>query len=163
MLVNSWFSARRARSGNTVCVWVTNQRISCSSTIIIANSVNLNCTQISSSTPVIWSEYLCPNALLSRRLSRKVRQSSTTSHHTAAAGNRMSRSHSPSHSRQQASKRRNTMNSRDAAFDENLKEILESTAHEADGTHDSKVDNDDEDMEPAPTGRRKRKRADDDA
>ena len=44
------------------------------------------------------------------------------------------------------------MNSRDAAFDENLKEILESTAAEADGTAphaetNSKPDNEDEDTE----------------
>ncbi|KAF9033311.1 hypothetical protein BDZ89DRAFT_1063055 [Hymenopellis radicata] len=127
------------------------------------------CMGYESEDQLQFDDYYCElckpelHADLFKRLSRKVRQSSTTSHHTVAAGNRMSRSHSPSHSRQQASKRRNTMNSRDAAFDENLKEILESTAHEADGTHDSKVDNDDEDMEPAPTGRRKRKRADDDA
>lgn len=69
----------------------------------------------------------------------------------------------------QSSKRRNTMNSRDAAFDENLKEILETTAAEAGATHDPAVPNGnghpevDEDGEPTPPNRKKRKRTEDDA
>lgn len=57
-------------------------------------------------------------------------------------------------------KRRNTMNSRDAAFDENLKEILQTTAAEADATFEYKAD-EDEEMEPAPATRKKRKRTED--
>ncbi|KAJ7287487.1 hypothetical protein C8J57DRAFT_1284049 [Mycena rebaudengoi] len=100
---------------------------------------------------------------------RKARHSSTTSHHTAPAP-RQSRSHSPSYSLKQPSKRRNTMNSRDAAFDENLKEILETTAAEAGATHDpAAVVNGnghaelDEEPEPGPGNRKKRKRTEDDA
>ncbi|KIY73101.1 hypothetical protein CYLTODRAFT_485815 [Cylindrobasidium torrendii FP15055 ss-10] len=59
----------------------------------------------------------------------------------------ISRSHSPTLSRQPA-KRRNTMNSRDAAFDENLKEILESTAAEAGDEGETSAD----------SGTKKRKR-----
>jgi hypothetical protein len=61
------------------------------------------------------------------------------------------------------------MNSRDAAFDENLKEILETTAAEA-GAHDpAAVVNGnghaelDEEPEPGPGNRKKRKRTEDDA
>ncbi|KAF8893788.1 hypothetical protein BD779DRAFT_1435743 [Infundibulicybe gibba] len=77
------------------------------------------------------------HADLLKKLSKRVRQSSTTSHHNASASapSRASRSHSPSHLLKQPSKRRNTMNSRDAAFDESLKEIIEATAAEA-AAHD---------------------------
>ncbi|KAJ7497340.1 hypothetical protein FB451DRAFT_227255 [Mycena latifolia] len=111
--------------------------------------------------PDFHTEYL-------KKSRRKARHSSTTSHHTAAPP-RQSRSHSPSFLKQ-PSKRRNTMNSRDAAFDENLKEILETTAAEAGATHDpapalngnGHPELDDE-GEPAPANRKKRKRTEDDA
>ncbi|KAH7888663.1 hypothetical protein F5I97DRAFT_2003858 [Phlebopus sp. FC_14] len=64
---------------------------------------------------------------LFKRLAKKARQSSTHSHHTTS---RLSRSHSPTHLLKPP-KRRNTMNSRDAAFDESLKELIEATAAEA--------------------------------
>ncbi|KAJ4483376.1 hypothetical protein J3R30DRAFT_3448050 [Lentinula aciculospora] len=61
-----------------------------------------------------------------KKLSRRPRQSSANSHHTTT---RLSRSKSPHQAtKSQPSKRRNTMNS---AFDENLKQILETTAIEA--------------------------------
>ncbi|KAJ7770201.1 hypothetical protein DFH07DRAFT_806067 [Mycena maculata] len=114
--------------------------------------------------PDFHTEYL-------KKARRKARHSSTTSHHTAAPP-RQSRSHSPSLLKQ-PSKRRNTMNSRDAAFDENLKEILETTAAEAGATHEpgsSPILNGnghpelDEDGEPGPTlNRKKRKRIEEDA
>ncbi|KAJ6586970.1 hypothetical protein DFH09DRAFT_1142129 [Mycena vulgaris] len=111
--------------------------------------------------PEFHTEYL-------KKSRRKARHSSTTSHHTAAPP-RQSRSHSPSYLKQ-PSKRRNTMNSRDAAFDENLKEILETTAAEAGATHDpaAPVNGNghpelEEDGEPAPANRKKRKRTEDDA
>ncbi|KAJ7703149.1 hypothetical protein B0H17DRAFT_1166951, partial [Mycena rosella] len=111
--------------------------------------------------PDFHTEYL-------KKSRRKARHSSTTSHHTAAAP-RQSRSHSPSFLKQ-PSKRRNTMNSRDAAFDENIKEILETTAAEAGATHDpaAPVNGNghaevDEDGETAPGNRKKRKRTEDDA
>ncbi|KAK0504563.1 hypothetical protein EDD18DRAFT_1456071 [Armillaria luteobubalina] len=103
---------------------------------------------------------------LLKKKPRKARQSSTASHHTAV-GNRMSRSRSPSHTLKQQSKRRNTMNSRDAAFDENLKEILETTAAEADAVYDTKSihsnTNEDEEVDVGTASRRKRKRKEDDA
>ncbi|KAJ6593946.1 hypothetical protein B0H19DRAFT_1205351 [Mycena capillaripes] len=99
-----------------------------------------------------------------KRARRKARHSSTTS-----APPRQSRSHSPSLLKQ-PSKRRNTMNSRDAAFDENLKEILETTAAEAGATHDPAAPpttnghpDVDDDGEPTPPNRKKRKRIEDDA
>ncbi|KAJ3775060.1 hypothetical protein EV361DRAFT_814641 [Lentinula raphanica] len=64
-----------------------------------------------------------------KKLSRRPRHSSANSHHTAGANARLSRSRSPHQTtKPQPSKRRNTMNS---AFDENLKQILETTAIEA--------------------------------
>ncbi|KAJ7346671.1 hypothetical protein DFH08DRAFT_868993 [Mycena albidolilacea] len=110
--------------------------------------------------PDFHTEYL-------KKSRRKARHSSTTSHHTTVPL-RQSRSHSPSMPKQ-PSKRRNTMNSRDAAFDENLKEILETTAAEAGAPHDPAVPNGnghpdvDEDGEPTPPNRKKRKRTEDDA
>ncbi|KIK67346.1 hypothetical protein GYMLUDRAFT_37446 [Collybiopsis luxurians FD-317 M1] len=73
---------------------------------------------------------------LLKRIARRdgrPRHSSATSHHTAGASSRLSRSRSPHQATnaKQPSKRRNTMNSRDAEFDENLKQILETTAIEA--------------------------------
>ncbi|KAJ6625600.1 hypothetical protein B0H10DRAFT_2002154 [Mycena sp. CBHHK59/15] len=112
--------------------------------------------------PDFHTEYL-------KKARRKARHSSTTSHHTAAPP-RQSRSHSPSYSLKQPSKRRNTMNSRDAAFDENLKEILETTAAEAGATHDPAIllngnghAEVDEDVDAGPGNRKKRKRLEDDA
>lgn len=64
------------------------------------------------------------------------------------------------------------MNSRDAAFDESLKEIIEATAAEAAAAHDtvsvtSTGNRDgaqtmDEDIDPGPSSRKKRKRTEDD-
>lgn len=120
---------------------------------------------LKSAYPVL--SILLPN-FFSRKARRKARHSSTTSHHTVAP-TRQSRSHSPSLLKQ-PSKRRNTMNSRDAAFDENLKEILETTAAEAGATHDPAAPPNgnghpdvDDDGEPTPPNRRKRKRIEDDA
>ncbi|KAF8134646.1 hypothetical protein EV363DRAFT_903069 [Boletus edulis] len=100
---------------------------------------------------------------------RRARESST---HSRNAPSRHSRSHSPSHLLKPP-KRRNTMNSRDAAFDESLKEIIEATAAEAAASTDppkpvvdgcingqssqSEVPEDDS------NGRKKRKRGEDDA
>jgi hypothetical protein len=63
------------------------------------------------------------------------------------------------------------MNSRDAAFDESLKEIIEATAAEAAAAQDSRsVVSDgnpneqlDQKEEPGPNNRKKRKRREDDA
>ncbi|KAJ7084429.1 hypothetical protein B0H15DRAFT_849143 [Mycena belliarum] len=111
--------------------------------------------------PDFHTEYL-------KKSRRKARHSSTTSH-PATAPLRQSRSHSPSFLKQ-PSKRRNTMNSRDAAFDENLKEILETTAAEAGATHDPPAaingnghPEPNEESEPVPANRKKRKRTEDDA
>lgn len=105
-----------------------------------------------------------------RKLAKKARQSSAVSH--PAAASRLSRSHSPTHLKQ-PSKRRNTMNSRDAAFDESLKEIIEASAAEAaaaqenpTGDHPppniSKLEPEDE-PEVGSNNKRKRKRIEDDA
>ncbi|KAG6832591.1 hypothetical protein H0H92_014427 [Tricholoma furcatifolium] len=74
--------------------------------------------------------------LLKKRSKRPPRQPSANSHHNPNSS-RISRSHSPSTLLKQPSKRRNTMNSRDAAFDESLKEIIEATAAEAAAAHDN--------------------------
>ncbi|KAJ8076487.1 Histone deacetylase complex subunit [Marasmius tenuissimus] len=109
-----------------------------------------------------------------KKYAKKARQSSTASHHTAAPNSRLSRSHSPSHALKLPSKRRNTMNSRDAAFDENLKEILESSAAEAgtapdgkatppNGNSSTSLPDAEDNVETAPANRKKRKRVDNDA
>ncbi|KAI6134538.1 hypothetical protein EV401DRAFT_1905784 [Pisolithus croceorrhizus] len=102
---------------------------------------------------------------LFKRLAKKARQSSTHSHLTTS---RLSRSHSPTHL-SKPPKRRNTMNSRDAAFDESLKEIMEATAAEAAAVTElpsssvNAADNGQtETHDDESSGRRKRKRAEDD-
>lgn len=56
------------------------------------------------------------------------------------------------------------MNSRDAAFDESLKEIIEATAAEAAAVHDAFLTNpiETEPVEGVSGGKKKRKRTDDD-
>ncbi|KAG6861089.1 hypothetical protein C0995_004026 [Termitomyces sp. Mi166 len=109
--------------------------------------------------------------LLKKRSKRLPRQSSTNSHHNSATS-RVSRSHSPATLLKQPAKRRNTMNSRDAAFDESLKEIIEATAAEAaaahdnasvtsGGTRDLQLTIDDE-ADQGSSNRRKRKRVEED-
>ncbi|KAI6040297.1 hypothetical protein EDC04DRAFT_2678434 [Pisolithus marmoratus] len=102
---------------------------------------------------------------LFRRLAKKTRQSSTHSHLTTS---RLSRSHSPTHT-SKPPKRRNTMNSRDAAFDESLKEIMEATAAEAaaatdiqNTTANAVANGQEETHDDDSSSRRKRKRAEDD-
>ncbi|KAF8630645.1 hypothetical protein AX15_002796 [Amanita polypyramis BW_CC] len=109
---------------------------------------------------------------LLKKLARRPRHSSTNSH---APASRVSRSHSPVHVKQ-PSKRRNTMNSRDAAFDESIKEIIEASAAEAAAaqglsanTNDNGNSNttsdaraDPETADNGPSNRKKRKRTEDD-
>ncbi|TFK44738.1 hypothetical protein BDQ12DRAFT_695150 [Crucibulum laeve] len=105
---------------------------------------------------------------LLKRLAKKTRHSSAT----GTAPSRVSRSHSPSHLLKQPSKRRNTMNSRDAAFDESLKEIIEATAAEAAAVNDTVLtapSNNantpadlDPDVDSGSNNRKKRKRTEDD-
>ncbi|GLB37456.1 putative PHD-finger [Lyophyllum shimeji] len=112
--------------------------------------------------------------LFKKRFNKRPRQSSSNSHHnSASAPSRVSRSHSPSTLLKQPAKRRNTMNSRDAAFDESLKEIIEATAAEAAAANDNasviSAGNRegqqpiDEEMDHGPNSRKKRKRTEDDA
>ncbi|KII92439.1 hypothetical protein PLICRDRAFT_471509 [Plicaturopsis crispa FD-325 SS-3] len=107
---------------------------------------------------------------LLRKLSKRGRHSSANSHRESVvnAATTMSRSHSPSHASKQPAKRRNTMNSRDAAFDESLKEIIEATAAEAHvfeprGNPISGSVNGHELDEETEGGRKKRRRVDEDA
>ncbi|KAI0029979.1 hypothetical protein K488DRAFT_72554 [Vararia minispora EC-137] len=84
---------------------------------------------------------------------------------------RASRSHSPSHLK--PTKRRNTMNSRDAAYDESLQEIMAATALEAaalrpptpsvSGSVNGAAEDDGPPQDATTNGRKKRKRTDDDA
>lgn len=115
-----------------VYAWGTNQRNSCTTMTITVNSVDRNYIQNFSSQcfPFINIPVLILTWIhLRRKLStKKTRHSSVASH---PASMRHSRSHSPSIHPKQPSKRRNTMNSRDAAFDQSLQEIIEATAAEA--------------------------------
>ncbi|KAI0058101.1 hypothetical protein BV25DRAFT_1315076 [Artomyces pyxidatus] len=107
---------------------------------------------------------------LLKKLFRRPRHSSANSHQNSSA-TRTSRSHSPSHLLKPA-KRRNTMNSRDAAYDEKLQEIIAATAAEAaaanlppasaNGSANGQVEKD-EQAEGGANGRKKRKRGGDDA
>ncbi|KAH9485419.1 Putative histone deacetylase complex subunit cti6 [Psilocybe cubensis] len=101
--------------------------------------------------------------LLKKLANKRPRQTSAASRQDPSANSRVSRSHSPSHLLKQQSKRRNTMNSRDAAFDESLKEIIEATAAEAaaaepTSTNDTNVIP----SESSEASKRKRKRTEDD-
>ncbi|TFK21977.1 hypothetical protein FA15DRAFT_672019 [Coprinopsis marcescibilis] len=70
--------------------------------------------------------------LLKKLANKKGRHAQNQAHaQSASAASRVSRSHSPGLNAKQISKRRNTMNSRDADFAESLKEIIEATAAEA--------------------------------
>lgn len=105
-----------------------------------------------------------------RKRFKRPRQPLGSSHNSATALSRLSRSHSPS-TLKQPSKRRNTMNSRDAAFDESLKELIEATAAEAaahdthsvtsNGNRESHLGLED-DIDSGYNARRKRKRVDED-
>ena len=112
---------------------------------------------------------------LSRRLAKRPRdrQSSSNPHPNSTSASRKSRSHSPSHSKPQ--KRRNTMNSRDAAaYDEMMALIVERSAVEAaavaahsspspvNGSINGQADLDERAPSPA-TAKKKRKRGSEDA
>ncbi|TFK54449.1 hypothetical protein OE88DRAFT_1655114 [Heliocybe sulcata] len=117
---------------------------------------------------------------LLKRLAKKMRHASIASHRNSIASNsRSSRSHSPSHVLQKPAKRRNTMNSRDAAYDESLQEVIEQSAAEAaaaqaaahGGVASPAVENKnspsnqaevEDDGEVTPGGAKKRKRSEDD-
>ena len=70
--------------------------------------------------------------LFSRKLAKRRRQASAASRQDPV-NSRVSRYHSPGHLNKQPSKRRNTTNSRDAAFHE----IIEATAAELAAVRDS--------------------------
>ena len=113
---------------------------------------------------------------LSRRLAKRPRDrhSSTNPQHNTVSVNRKSRSHSPTHQKPQ--KRRNTMNSRDAAYDElEMMALLVDTAAEAaaavavqsspsplNGSVNGLADVDEQAPSPA-TVKKKRKRGSEDA
>ncbi|GBE80614.1 predicted protein [Sparassis crispa] len=118
---------------------------------------------------------------LLKKYAKKARHSSTNSHNTTtAAGNtsRSSRSHSPTHLLK-TTKRRNTMNSRDAAYEESVQAIIEATAAEAAAAANESISNTsaatlingasdkhaeiEQETEVTNNTRKKRKRSDDDA
>lgn len=115
---------------------------------------------------------LHPNLL--KRLSKKPRDRhpSANSHHSSGQAHsvpRSSRSHSPM-ANTKPSKRRNTMNSRDAAYEESVKALIAATAAEAsvqsplspaNGRDTAEAEEDVESV--LGNQRRKRKRADDDS
>ncbi|THH10661.1 hypothetical protein EW145_g1173 [Phellinidium pouzarii] len=106
---------------------------------------------------------------LLKKLQRRQRQSSEKSLHNSHQS-RNSRSHSPSYLLK-TSKRRNTMNSRDAAYEESIQKLLDATAAEAGPGGDNtikdraesiaKTDDVFEDADFGPGARKKRKRAED--
>lgn len=123
-----------------------------------------------------------PAATTPRKHAKRMRQNSIASH---ANPSRSSRSHSPTYLIKQPPKRRNTMNSRDAAYELEIQSLLVATAAEAsmqeaarDGTGKDQVvaspatisgqapDSREGDVVPEPepeivSSRRKRKRSDD--
>ncbi|KAI0267116.1 hypothetical protein BC834DRAFT_1026622 [Gloeopeniophorella convolvens] len=127
------------------------------------------------------SEYYCEQCRpdmhveLLRKLAKRPRDRhpSSNSHPTSATANRASRSHSPSH--QKSQKRRNTMNSRDAAYDlEMMARAVETSTAEAtvsttqppqspiNGSVNGQADGDEQATSPV-IGKKKRKRASEDA
>ncbi|OBZ70845.1 Threonine dehydratase, mitochondrial [Grifola frondosa] len=122
--------------------------------------------------PDLWPELL-------KKYAKRLRQSSAASHHGTIQGSasRSSRSHSPA-VLMKPTKRRNTMNSRDAAYEESVQALLEATASEfaaandpppsasvantANGDTNGHVEAEQE-AEVVPNSRKKRKRTDDDA
>jgi PHD-finger len=95
-----------------------------------------------------------------RKLSKRSRGSATALQ-AAAITNRHSRSHSPTYPLK-PTKRRNTMNSRDANFDITLKETLAATAAEARAA--AQDDGEDSDVDPEESvdgSKKKRKRPED--
>ncbi|KAG9221090.1 hypothetical protein CCMSSC00406_0005471 [Pleurotus cornucopiae] len=108
--------------------------------------------------------------LLKKRLRRSQHPASNV-HVSYPPHSRTSRSHSPSLSHKQPNKRRNTMNSRDANFDESIKEIMEASAAEAAAFDSKSVTSNGhvngtappEGEEVVPNNRKKRKRSDDDS
>ncbi|KAI0785676.1 hypothetical protein C8Q75DRAFT_809268 [Abortiporus biennis] len=112
---------------------------------------------------------------LLKKYAKRARQASATSHHTvtAVANARSSRSHSPNQSK--STKRRNTMNSRDARYEEEYLAALQVSAAEA-AAHEAEVNGGEKEIEsvitqaepedpdpPAPVNKKKRKRLEDDA
>ncbi|KAH8107890.1 hypothetical protein BXZ70DRAFT_19622 [Cristinia sonorae] len=125
---------------------------------------------------VIPDSYFCEQCRpemypdLIKRL-KKVRQASMA-HHIPASQSRNSRSHSPVSLMKQQTKRRNTMNSRDAAYEQSLQAVIDASAAEAlasnrapgEGDEGSVVGGDvGQDAEITVGARRKRKRIEDDA
>ena len=163
MRVNSWCNVKRAKFGNMGYAWAISPRIKFMMMITIVNNVGPNYTSSFSSGTVIFPACLRFLNLFSRKLAKRPRQTSAASRQDPA-NSRVSRSHSPSHLHKQPSKRRNTMNSRDAAFDESLKEIIEATAAEAAAVQDAFLTspNEVEPVEMVSGGKKKRKRTDDD-
>ncbi|KAI0316443.1 hypothetical protein OF83DRAFT_1126662 [Amylostereum chailletii] len=134
------------------------------------------CMGYESESQVLSNDYYCEecrpdlHTKLLKKLSRRRRHSSVSSHPDNAP-TRASRSHSPSHASKPA-KKRSTMNSRDAAYNETLQQALEATAAEAAAAHPrtpsvaESVNGHGEPEEPqaetSTNGRKKRKRTDDD-
>ena len=163
MPANSWFNAKPAKSGSMGFAWAISQRTKFMMMITTVNNVGPNYMSSFSSGTIIFFSYSLFLNLFSRKLAKRPRQASAASRQDPA-NSRVSRSHSPGHLNKQPSKRRNTMNSRDAAFDESLKEIIEATAAEAAAVHDSFIvsPNETEPVEVVSGGKKKRKRTDDD-
>ncbi|KAI0301027.1 hypothetical protein B0F90DRAFT_1810241 [Multifurca ochricompacta] len=99
---------------------------------------------------------------LLKRLAKRPRDRhlSSNSHPNTTPANRNSRSHSPTHQKPQ--KRRNTMNSRDAAYDEMMALLLSTVQQRQQPPINGQVDADEQAPSPA-TVKRKRKRASEDA
>lgn len=120
------------------------------------------------------------DGVVCRKHAKKIRHPSVNSHHTTTAGrhaSRSSRSRSPVH-HPKPTKRRNTMNSRDAAYEESFQALIEATAAEAaaaaqeskptlpisfSSNEDVNGHVDAEHESESVSGRRKRKRSEDDA
>lgn len=109
--------------GSQILTWCPN--------ITFVRSVDLNRGLSCCSTPPLYHLILTHSDVVSslRRYAKRIRQNSATS---ARNPSRTSRSHSPTYFLKQPPKRRNTMNSRDAAYEQQIQALIESTAAEAD-------------------------------
>lgn len=176
-LVNSWLSARPVTLGSMAAAWVSTLLPPCRK-LTSARSADPTCGRTCycahSSFLALIDLLMSPHC---RKFTKRIRQSSAA---TSRNPPRTSRSHSPTYLLKQP-KRRNTMNSRDAAYD--IQALLESTAAEAEAeaarstggaaaspialtVHIPDTNRHSElngEMEIVSSSRRKRKRTDDDA
>lgn len=129
--LTGWLNATAATRGSTERAWASRTKMGYQR-CITARSADLTSTPTSSSALLPRSPLDSDSMSSTARKhhARRARQSSA-SHHATTNAARNSRSHSPTYLLKQPPKRRNTMNSRDAAYELEVQMLLEATKVEA--------------------------------